>query len=311
MPAKDGSEGQGAVVYDYKDGALTLNVSPRNVWPTFVGSKESLPAFIVTENTRNLGSYVGQNAFGATARVTSLKNIGAAIAVVSSPKPMLSPMRTSIGGALLEDTDWWVRLQLAPSEAKTVALDTVGIIEGTYTRLPSGKAGACHFGGISATIDRPTNYSSEICYVGAHVKRIALARKSTGAIIREWTLENSPRLGAALWGKIQVGMNMRELRERYPAITNYGYLEADGIQVKFSKEVAAAVEVRNWPAKGKRLAKLLTEQYGAPIEIRCDYGSICEGQWKAAEGVSAYLTLLGWVTYQPADTAPPTGYSAR
>lgn len=311
IPAKDGSEGQGAVVYDYKDGTLTLDVSPRNVWPTLVGPKEKFPAFIVTEDTRNLGSYVGQNAFGATARVTSLKNIGAAIAIVSSPKPMLSPMRTSIGGAPLEDTDWWIRLQLAPTEAKTVALDTIGIIEGTYTRLPSGKAGACHFGGVSATIDRPTNYSSEICYVGAHVKRIALVRRSTGAVIKEWTLENSPRLGAALWGNIQAGMNMRELREPYPTITSYGYLEADGVQVKLSKEVVSAVEVRNWSAKGKRLAKLLTEKYGTPIEIRCDYDSICEGQWKVSEGVSAYLTLLGWVTYQPTDSAPPTGYSGR
>ena len=310
-PAKDGTEGQGAVVYDYKDGTLTLDVSPTKLWPTLTGPSEALPAFMVAEDTKNLGSYVGQNAFGATARVTSFKSIGAAIALVSSPKPMLSPIRTSICGALLEDTDWWVRLQLAPAEAKALALDSIGIIEGTYTRLPSGKAGACHFGGVSATINRPTNYSSEVCYIGAHVKRIALARRSTGEIIKEWTLDNSPRLGATLWGNIQAGMNMRELRERYPAITSYGYLEAEGAQVRLSKDVVSSVEVRNWPARGKRLARLLTDKYGQPVELNCDYDSICEGRWKVSEGVSAYLTLLGWVSYQPTGSGPPTGYSGR
>lgn len=310
IPAIDGSEGQGTVFYDYSDGVLILDASPRNVWPTIAGPSESLPSFKVTDSTRDLGSYVGQNAYGATARVSVFKNTGAAIAILSSPKPMLSPIRVKINAQVLDDSDWWVKLELPPAEAKVVANDTIGIIEGRYARLPSGKAGACMSGGVSATIDRPSSYSSETCYIGAHIDRIVLMRKSTGAIIKEWTNDNSPRLGPVLWGKVQVGMNKRDLATAYPSITSYGYLESESVQVNLEKQVVASVEVRNWPVKGKALAKLLTEKYGPPIEIDCKYDSICEGQWKIAEGVSAYMTILG-VKYQQTDGKPPVGYSIR
>lgn len=308
MPAIDGSEGQGTVFYDYSDGTLIIDASPRNVWPTLAGPSESLPSFKVTDSTRDLGSYVGQNAYGATARVSVFKNTGAAIAILSSPKPMLSPMRVKINAQVLDDSDWWVKLEMPPAEAKIVANDTIGIIEGRYARLPSGKAGACMSGGVSATIDRPSSYSSETCYIGAHIDRIALVRKSTGAVIKEWTNDNSPRLGSALWGKVQVGMNRRDLAAAYPAITSYGYLEGEGVQVTFEKQVVASVEVRNWPARGKALAKLLTKEYGPPIEIDCKYDSICEGQWRASEDVSVYMTIMS-VIFQPKSAKPPTGYS--
>ncbi|MGS1018108.1 hypothetical protein [Allosphingosinicella humi] len=310
MPALDGSEGQGTVFYDYADGVLILDASPRNVWPTLAGPSESLPSFKVTDNTQDLGSYVGQNAYGATARVSVFKNSGAAIAILSSPKPMLSPMRVKIKASNLDDTDWWVKLELPPAEAKAVANDTIGIIEGEYARLPSGKAGACMSTGVSATINRPSSYSSETCYVGAHIERIALVRKSTGAVIKEWTNDTAPRLGPVLWGKVQVGMNKRDLTTVYPSITSYSYLESDGAQVNLEKQVVASVEVRNWPVKGTALAMLLTEKYGQPIEIDCKYEYICQGQWKVAEGVSAYMTTLG-VLYQLTDTKPPITYSIR
>jgi hypothetical protein len=310
MPAIDGSEGSGTVFYDYQDGALILDASPRDVWPMLTGPSESLPSFRVTDNTRSLGSYVGQNAYGATARVSVFKNSGAAIAILSGPKPMLSPMRVKIGAQILDDTDWWVKLELPPAEAKMVASDVIGVIEGTYARLPSGKAGACMSSGVSGTIDSPSSYSSEVCYIGAHIDRIALIRKSTGAVIKEWTNDNSPRLGPVLWGRVQVGMNKRDLAAAYPSITSYDYIESDGVQVNLEKQVVASVTVRNWAVSGKALARLLTGKYGPPIEIDCEYDSICQGQWKVVEGVSAYMTILG-VLYQPADAKPPIGYSVR
>src|SRR4051794_26635787 len=37
IPAIEGGEGRGTVFYDYEDGALIIDASPRNVWPTLAG----------------------------------------------------------------------------------------------------------------------------------------------------------------------------------------------------------------------------------------------------------------------------------
>lgn len=310
MPALEGSEGGGSTVYDYKDGILTLNISPRDLWPMMSGPEESLPSFLVSSTTKTLGSYVGQNAFGATARVRNFSNAGTAIAVVTGPRPMLSPMRTDIKADVLEDSDWWVRLPLPPTQAKAVAMDTVGIVEGSFTSLPSGKVGACNFGGLSATINRPSNYSSEICYLGANVKRIALMRKSTGEVIKEWTLASGPALGSTLWGSIKFGMNDRQLKAAYPTITDYRYIESENVQVHMSKNVVSSVEVRNWPEKGKGLAKFLSSKYGQPLDLDCQYDATCQGKWQAGEDVYAYLSM-NWVTYQVNNSKPPVGYFGK
>lgn len=308
MTAASGLEGHGNVVYNYKEGSLIIDASPTKVWPTRIGPKESLSAFNVTDNTKNLGSFVGQNAYGTKANVSVFENISTAIAILSGPKPMPSPIRASLGGGLLEDTDWWVKLELPPAEAKAVANDVVGVVEGRYGRLPSGKAGSCLVTGVSATIDRPASYSTETCYVGAHIDRIALVRKSSGEVIKEWTNENSPRLGPVLWGKIQVGMNKTDLAFAYPAATGPGSLESENIRLNFKQEVVSSVEVGNWPAKDRALAKLLTQKYGKPIGFNC-VGS-CTGKWKVSDEVSVYMTSLS-VIYQLTSAKPPIGYYGK
>lgn len=309
IPAADSNEGSGGVIYDYKDGVLTLDVTPTTLWPRS-GMSETLPGIIVSSNTKNLGTSLAQNAFGAVAQVRSFQETGAAIAMVSSPKAMLSPLDTDHHFDNMKNSDWWVRLTLTPSQAKAIALDTIGIVEGTYTKLPSGSAGACHFSGASATIDQPSSLSIEICYVGANITRIALARRSSGELIKEWTLENSPHLGPVLWDNIRAGMTKLELATAVPAITDYGYIEADEAQVEMTKEAVSSIQVRNWPAKGKALAKYLTARYGTPREIDCGFDATCEGKWAAGEGVAAYM-INGWVTYQLEGDKPPVTHLPR
>jgi hypothetical protein len=308
MTAEMGLEGRGKVVYNYKDGALVLDASPHKVWPTLVGPKESLPAFDVTDSTQNRGSFVGQNAYGAKATVSVLENTSTAIAILSGPKPMASPIRASLGGGVLEDTDWWIKLDLPPAEAKAVANDVVGVVEGRYARLPSGKAGSCMTSGVSATIDQPASYSAETCYIGAHIDRIALVRKSSGEVIKEWTNENSPRLGPVLWEKIRVGMNKTDLAFAYPAATGPGSLESENVWVKYKQEVVSSVEPQNWPAKGRDLAKLFTQKYGKPIKLDCSIS--CYGKWKVSDDVLVYMTSLS-VIFQLASAEPPIGYYER
>lgn len=310
LAATDDIQGDGGLRYDYVDGVLTLDVSPTTVWPGVAGVEQALPALLVSSTTKNLGSSLAQNAYGAVAEVHSYLNTGAAVAIVSGPKPMLSPSNTDHHYDNLENTDWWVRLTLPPAQARAVAMDAVAIVEGTFVSLPTGKAGACHMGGSSATIDHPSSYRSEVCYVGANVTRIALMRRSSGEVIKEWTLENSPHLGPVLWGNIRVGMNTRELAAAEPTITSYGYVETGQVQVEMTKQAVSSVQVRDWPARGKALAKLLTARYGQPLQIDCAYDATCEGKWAAGEGIVAYMSIMGWVTFQPTDAKPPAGFLA-
>jgi hypothetical protein len=310
LPATSEIEGQGTAFYDYKDGKLILDVSPSKAWPTLGRPRDGFPVLLVTSNTKTLGSYLGQNAFGATATVTSFKNLGAGIALVNTPKPMLSPMRASIGGNLLEDTDWWVSWDMPPAEAKALAKDTVAVIEGVYTKLPSGAEGFCQSGGVSATIDRPSNYYTEKCFVGANVTRIALINSATGTVLKEWTTATDPVLGPELWGGIRVGMNKYQLKQVYPAITDYGYIEGAkrGVQVGMAKGVVSKVEVRHLGSSGKAVVAMLTSQHGRPASTKC-YGDSCYAKWYVNRDVTAYLTLGTGVTYQPATDPPPIGFS--
>lgn len=309
MPVEDGSEGQGVAYFDYEEGKLILNVSPSNAWPWLDGPKTSMPVLIVSDDSKMTGTYIGQNAFGVTAEVKNFRNVGAGVAIVSSPKPMSSPMRSKIGAKYHEDTDWWVTYNVPPAEAKALALNTYAVVQGTYSMLPTGKAGFCHKGGLSATIDRPSNYSTEKCYVGAKITRIAFINKADGSVLKEWTMANSPRLGPELWGGIRIGMDKNDLKAAQPTITDYGSFEANGLSatVEMEKSVVARVRVRAPGYADKHVVAALTQRYGQPLMSKC-YVTSCEGKWRVNGQVDAYLSIGGWVIYQLSDTEPPIGF---
>ena len=311
MPIQQESEGQGVAFYDYENGKLILDVSPQNAWPLLSGPSEALPTLIVSDTTRTTGSYIGQNAFGVTATVTDFRNSGAGIAIVGSPKPMLSPMRSRIGASILEDTDWWLALDLPPAEAKALALRTVAVIQGTYAKLPSGNVGFCSTGGISATIDSPSNYSSEKCFVGARISRIALVENGTDKVLIEWTTANNPILGPELWGGVRSGMGKSELKSVQPSITEYGSFESSGqrVSVEMRKGVASKVQVHSSGSSGRPLMDALTRQYGQAIVGKCITSNLCEGRWQANTKVDVYLSITGDVTYQLSTDEPPIGFS--
>jgi hypothetical protein len=309
MPLQEGGEGRGLAYFDYEDGKLILNVSPSKAWPWRAGPGEAMPVLIVSDSSKMTGSYIGQNAFGVTAEVRNFQNLGAGIAIVSGPKAMLSPMRAAISSKYGEDTDWWLTYQLPPSEAKAVGLNTNAVVQGTYANLPSGKPGFCDLGISTATIDKPSNYRSEKCFVGAKITRIAFVSKSTGAVLKEWTLASAPRLGPELWGGIRVGMNKYELKAAQPTVTNYGYFEANGLKamVEMQKGVASKVKVWTGGASGEQVVAALTQRFGQPLTKKC-YITSCEGKWKVNGEVDAYLSIGGDVTYQLSTDEPPIGF---
>jgi hypothetical protein len=307
---QEGGEGRGLAYFDYNDGKLLLNVSPSNAWPWREGPGQSMPVLIVSDSSKMTGTYVGQNAYGVTAEVRNFQNVGAGIAIISGPKPMLSPMRAAMNSKYGEDTDWWLTYQLPPSEAKAVGLNTNAVIQGTYANLPSGKPGFCDLGISTATIDSPSNYRSEKCFVGASITRIALVNKTTGAVLKEWTLANAPRLGPELWGGIRVGMNKYDLKAAQPSITSYGYFEANGLKasVEMLKDVAAKVRVNAPGYPTEAVVAALLQRYGQPVASRCITKRVCEGKWRVSEKVVAYLGIGGEVIYQLATDEPPIGF---
>lgn len=309
MPLQDGGEGRGIAFYDYDGGKLILDVSPKNAWPFLAGPKEALPVLILSDNTETTGSFIGQNAFGVTAEVTNFRNQGAGIAIVDSPKPMLSPMSARIGANLLNDSDWWVALDLPPSEAKALAINTVAVVQGAYATLPSGSVGFCDKGISTATIDKPSNYSSEKCYIGARISRIALIDKRTSKVLKEWTTATDPILGPDLWAGVRVGMNKHQLKAVQATMTDYGSFEANGLKAMVEMQKGLASKVRVWIGgpPDKHAVAAMTQRHGQPVMAKC-FVTTCEAKWRVNAEVDAYLSISGQLTYQLSSDAPPIGF---
>lgn len=296
------------VSYDYTDGKLVLKLVPNKGWPLFRSPSESLPYVVVESANKNLGSYIGQNAYGATARVKSLKNLAAGIALVTAPRTV-SRTRETMGIPITSEKGWFAEVQLPPSEAKVLSRDVALVIEGTDTKVPWGDAGFCDFSGSNATLDAPLDYYSQKCFLGANVARIAFVNMATGAVLKEWTTATDPAVGPVLWGAIRVGMDKYQLKAAYPSITDYGYLEADHVQVTMTDELVSGVQVRSSiVGAGKALLNQLTAQYGTPVTSKCITENLCQASWRLNNGVAAYLGIDGEMVYQMAGEPPPIGF---
>lgn len=299
----------GATSYDYENGKLLLSLSPDKAAPLLRQGGKGLKVVLIAESTRSLGSYVGQNAFGAKARVTSLKNDGAGIALVSAPRPMLRA-RVISGIEVEPKSGWFYEAELAPADAKALALKSAVEIEGTYAETPWGDAGFCNEYGSGATIQDPTDYYSSRCYVAVNVDRIAFVNEATGAVLKEWTLASAPALGSELWGGIRLGMSEFQVKTLWPAITDYGSLEANGanVSVRFGDDGVTSVEVHLPYEQANGAFGSLVRQYGQPVASKCIVETICYGRWNLSGGVSLFLTGSGELTYKATEAKPPVGF---
>ena len=127
--------------------------------------------------------YIAQNAFGAKAAVTKITERTDGIIVLDAPSK-------AEAGA-----DYTYSLNIDGPAARIVALDTALIIEGTYDRMPRGleefappvmPITYCQDNSDGPTVQDPTDQDSTNCVIGAHVKRIAFVRRSTGEVLKEW-----------------------------------------------------------------------------------------------------------------------------
>lgn len=297
--------------YDYKGGNLYLSFSPNKSASLLRPGSGSVKVVLITQNTRSLGSYVGQNAYGATARVHTLHNDGAGIALASTPRPM--QRAETVGGIpVASKSGWFFETQLPPADAKALALNSAVEIDGVYAALPWGDAGFCDFSGSEATIQNPTDYYSEKCYLGANIDRIAFVNEATHTVLQEWTSAKNPTLGPELWGGIRVGMDKFQVKALWPSITDYGHLEANNasVSVRFSDDGVSSVEVSLPYSENGQFGSLISK-YGQPAASRCVIQTLCYGRWNLNSGVSVFLTGGGTLVYQPSDAAPPIGFSVE
>ena len=187
LPFANGDQtgGVGSAIYSYKDGQLLLDVSTTNAEP---GGE---PVIVGADRTMSSSSYVGQNSYGARARVVSKTALAQGVALISAPpgeqRSAYSERQTS-----LEPHDYWYRATLSGPEAKAIAHDADLVIEGTMAPLSNGKAAACLTSTVDATIGNPDEGLFLRCYAGANVRRVAFIRRSTGAVLREWAGDPTP-----------------------------------------------------------------------------------------------------------------------
>lgn len=292
--------------FDYKGGKLELGLRPSKAERSLGAARNSVPVLVVTSGTKSLGKYVGQNAFGATARVSSYKNSSSGIALVSSPK-LMTRSNSYAGGPSY--AGWWIELPLPPNEARTLAETSDAVVEGTYAKLPWGEAGFCDFDASSATLSKPTDFYRQRCFLGANVTRIAFTNRVTGAILKEWTTISDPALGPELWGGVRVGMNKYQLKASQPSISDAGYIETDGgkVYVAMAESGVSKVEISLPGASGKPLLDALAAKLGKPVSFRCG-GLFCEAKWLLAKDVAAYLRFDGRIIYQLNHEAPPASF---
>ena len=144
-----------------------------------------VPAIQISYATTRDSSYVGQNSFGATARVSSSTNHVNYIAAVELPRGDVPEMAR---GLRVEDPELdsyeWER-ELDGPQAKAIYQGSKMVMEGVIASFPDGKVTKCDASAGSATISEPSEYLNYECYVAAKVSRIAFIA-GDGTVLREW-----------------------------------------------------------------------------------------------------------------------------
>lgn len=180
--------GQPGPWYAYEDGKLrfVFSLSQEHVDVGFSGPKYIVG--IIGGSRKPTRSYVGSNAYGATARVQVVKLEQNGLVLLDGPSGERSPFGVPGVPDLRPPPDSYsAEFTLPGPDARKLALDAGLLIEGTIAALPNGKSNVCKaiYGGPE--IDHPLEVYGSECWVGANVSRIAFVRRSTGEVLREWT----------------------------------------------------------------------------------------------------------------------------
>lgn len=184
--------GQPGPWYAYNDGKLqfVFTLSQKHVDPGFLGPKYIVG--IIGGSRKSTRSYIGSNAYGATARIQVEKLEQNGLVFLDGPSGERSPFGVPGVPDLRPPPDSYSAEFIFPGpQARKIALDAGLLIEGTIALLPNAKLSMCKgiYGGPE--IDHPLEVYGSECWVGARVSRIAFVRRSTGEVLKEWMVARS------------------------------------------------------------------------------------------------------------------------
>ena len=193
-PLKDGNAlggPPGDAYFTYKNGKLQLVFIPDE---KPAGSGYGGPRYligVIGGSRKPQRSFVGTNAFGATVRVQVESFDANGLAMFERPAGGANPympadVSPQVASYLPQRASYSLDLELPPAEARRVSSDAGLLVEGTLAAFPDGKPSICKPIYIEATVANPLRLYGEECWVGARVRRIAFARRSTGEVLKEW-----------------------------------------------------------------------------------------------------------------------------
>lgn len=192
MPLSDGDAlsvgARSSAYYTFAKGLLRLIFSPSEMQsePGLHGKRYLIGK--IGGETRLTRSYSGSNSFGASSKVNVSNFAENGIALLERPEGQHSPYHLPVPGVEISTpkNHYWLELALTGSEAKRVALDSQFVIEGVTANLENGTLTECDGFYAAPTIKAAREVYGETCWIGARVRRVALVRKSSGEVLKEW-----------------------------------------------------------------------------------------------------------------------------
>jgi len=155
----------------FENGTITLSLETKETRRDPLNPKDVALRMIQIGGTSSNGRpYVASNAFGARAVVTSLNGKGNALAIV--------------GG--LSERNFTYAIDATGPEARSLDKNFRVIIEGTLQYLPTGKLANCDTDYVAPELSSPTEITTERCWVGARISRIAFLDRHNGEVLKEW-----------------------------------------------------------------------------------------------------------------------------
>lgn len=177
--------------YTYKLGRITFQVSTDQFGYDPANRIRTVEGFVFGVSRTPAGTYIGNNAFGASVRVQRFSVSKSGIAALSTPVGEFSPGReapTELPEGAVENakSTYWVQIEASPDEARRLSQSVVVQIEGKISPLPIGEAVDCDRDHVAATVANPEETSFSNCWAGGTVQAISFIDERSGVTLRKW-----------------------------------------------------------------------------------------------------------------------------
>lgn len=181
--------------YTYEDGRLLFFMSKDSNPRRWYENDKTEVIYFAGVNTPGK-SYVGSNAFGTSTRVSVENWRRSALGIVSIPpgedypysrKELADRDARGLGKYGSSSTNYYpYEVMVGGPEARALVANVRVVIEGTMTKLSSGKLAECVRRSNTPEIDAPYDITETTCWVGANITRLAYVNSATGEVLKEF-----------------------------------------------------------------------------------------------------------------------------